>query len=88
MDPSSTAIPVLNILVGDRTMPEYVVLLAAHGEWQRIAGNPRLDVYAPETIHGGPQVGLEYVVHLGGGTEMLMRYGGLDPSTGAAQFVQ
>ena len=87
MDLSSTAIPVLNILVGDRTMPEYVVLLAAHGEWQRESGQPRLDAYAPETIHGGPQVGHRYVVHLGGGTEMLMRYDGLDPATGAAQFV-
>jgi hypothetical protein len=88
MDPSSTVIPVLNILVGDRTMPEYVVLLAAHGEWQRVRGNPRLDVYSPETIHGGPQVGHRYMVHLGGGTEMLMRYDGLNPATGAAQFVQ
>lgn len=88
MDSSNAMIPVLNVLIGDRALPEYVVLVAPHGTWQRVAGVPHLDVYSPETIHGGPQVGLEYVVHLGGDTEMLMRYDGLDPSTGAALFVQ
>jgi hypothetical protein len=88
MDMPDAAIPVLDVLVGDRTLPEYVVMVAPHGQWLDVGGVPHLDAYSPETIHGGPQVGLEYVVHLGGDTEMLMRYDGLDPRTGAALFVQ